>query len=112
MCLTVCLRRFAVTDALCAVQDPRKMPGQAAQKRAAKAKTEKAEYQQQLQDAVAWCRDNNKGSKAALATGTFPLLRRGALNYALGEAKKKAKDLEKYDEATKNARNLHVKLSP
>ena len=37
MCLTVCLRRFAVTDALCAVQDPRKMPGQAAQKRAAKA---------------------------------------------------------------------------
>ena len=26
-------------------------------------------------------------------------LRRGALNYALGEAKKKAKDPEKYDEA-------------
>ena len=38
MPLTVRLRRFALTGALCAVQDPRKMPGQAAQKRAAKAK--------------------------------------------------------------------------
>ena len=37
----------------------------------------------------------------------IPLLdgHRGALNYALGEAKKKAKDPVKFDEATKNAGN-------
>ena len=54
---------------------------------ATKAKAEKAEYCQQLQDAVAWCAETGKGSKAALATGTFPLGRRGALNYALGDDK-------------------------
>ena len=62
MCLTVCLRRFAVTDALCAVQDPRKMPGQAAQKRAAKEKAEKAAKMQEVVAAVAWCTHHGKGS--------------------------------------------------
>ena len=62
---------------------------------------------QEVAAAVAWCTDHGKGSKAALASGKFPLLdgHRGALNYALGEAKKKAKDPVKFDEATNNAGN-------
>ena len=67
MPLTVRLRRFVLTGALCAVQGQRRMPGQAARKAAAKAKETKALVAQQVAVAVAWCCENGKGSKAALA---------------------------------------------
>ena len=59
------------------------MPGQAAQKRAAKEKAEKATKMQQVAAALAWCAETKKGSKAALATGNFPSLTQGILDYAL-----------------------------
>ena len=53
MPLTVRLRRFVLTGALCVVQGPRRMPGQAARKAAAKAKETKALVAQQVAVAVA-----------------------------------------------------------
>ena len=84
MPLTVRLRRFALSGALCAVQGPRRMPGQAARKATTKAKKAKAMVAQQVAVAVAWCCKNGKGSKAALANKKkFPLLTQGILDYAL-----------------------------